>query len=119
MALVIKDKHGGEDPGGPLGFCENPKCPWGHLDIRLNADHKIPRSNFRIIRNDPTNGQVLCQYCNGEKGSIHMDFQPLATKMFYARAADQHWEQEPLRGRWILNKEGHAWLNSQSRVLAI
>lgn len=92
------------------GQCE--KC--GKL-TSLQADHVIPKSNFRIILNDPLNGQVLDNICNVAKGSIHKDgtdYRSLGMRRFYAKVAGIHWQQYGVKGIWQMTDAGTAWLRS-------
>ena len=75
----------------------------------LEADHIVPRSNFRGDNWDPTNGQMLCHDCNSEKGSQHgpeWDYRPEKYKAFQKEKASKEWKLDPMQTnpmkRWSL-----------------
>lgn len=99
------------------GRCE--KC--GRF-VGLQGDHVVPKSNLKIILHDPLNGQVLCEWCNNDKGSVHnehTDYRSAAMRRFYARVAALHWEQYGAKGIWQINAAGKAWLRLGKNNLAI
>lgn len=105
-----------------IGWFEHGRCEKCGRMQGLQADHVIPKSNFRIILHDPLNGQVLCNWCNDDKGSVHTDgtdYRPLNMRKFYAKAAALHWEQYGQKGIWQLNDVGKAWVRSNAQRFVI
>lgn len=75
----------------------------------LEADHVVPRSNFRGDNWSPDNGQILCSVCTAAKGSDHgpwWDYRPKGYKVFQKALAAKEWEHDPITAnplkRWTL-----------------
>lgn len=53
-------------------------CGRGEPDIKLHADHVVPLSKGG--RNDISNIQPLCRFCNSSKGTKTIDYRPAAER---------------------------------------